>query len=161
MADQAVALPYGELDAMWLKESVHHAADPAATLAGLVRLLAPGGRLLVAMLPTSIEYPLFAAALVRYEALQPDPAAIAQHLTEAGLRTELTYVEHELHLERERYLSMIRARNMSVLSTFSDEELDAGIEEIRARHPEPELVFPGRFAFVLGIRDDSPGGGTR
>ncbi|MET7936211.1 methyltransferase [Streptomyces sp. NPDC005322] len=166
VADRTVALPYRQLDAMWLKESVHHVTDPAATLAGLTRLLAPGGRLLVAMLPTTIEYPLFAEALKRYEEFQPDPADIAQHLADAGLRTELTFVEHELRLDTGRYLSMVRARYMSVLSTFSDEELRAGIEEIRARHPEPELVFPDRFAFVLGARDDptgttASGGGVR
>jgi len=157
IADQTVPLPYERLDAMWLKESVHHVTDPASTLRGLARLLAPGGRLLVAMLPTTIDYPLFAEALKRYEELQPDPAAIAQHLADAGLRAELTFVEHELRLDSERYLSMVRSRYMSVLSTFSDEELDAGIEEIRARHPEREVVFPDRFAFVLGVRDDSTG----
>ncbi|MEU2720713.1 class I SAM-dependent methyltransferase [Streptomyces smyrnaeus] len=166
IADQKVALPYEQLDAMWLKESVHHVTDPAVTLGGLARLLAPGGRLLVAMLPTTIDYPLFAEALRRYEELQPDPGGIAQHLADAGLRAERTCVEHELRLEKERYLSMVRARYMSVLSTFSDEELDAGIEEIRARHPEPELVFPDRFEFVLGIRESpadatNPGGGAR
>ncbi|WP_326807201.1 MULTISPECIES: methyltransferase [unclassified Streptomyces] len=166
IANQTVTLPYEQLDAMWLKESVHHVTDPAATLGGLARLLAPGGRLLVAMLPTTIAYPLFAEALKRYEERQPDPAGIAQHLTDAGLRAELTFVEHELRLDKERYLAMVRARYMSVLSTFSDEELDTGIEEIRARHPEPELVFPDRFAFVLGVREDSsdtttPGGGAR
>lgn len=166
IAEQRVALPYGQVDAMWLKESVHHVTDPAATLSGLARLLAPRGRLLVAMLPSTIKYPLFAAALKRYEELQPDPAGIAQHLADTGLRAELTHVEHELRLDRERYLAMVRARYMSVLSTFSDEELEAGIEEIRARHPEPELVFSDRFAFVLGVREDAsdaavPGGGEQ
>ncbi|MGW7693457.1 class I SAM-dependent methyltransferase [Streptomyces asiaticus] len=166
IADQTVPLPYEQLDAMWLKESVHHVSDPATTLTGLARLLAPGGRLLVAMLPTTIDYPLFAEALKRYEELQPDPAVIARHLADTGLRAELTFVEHELRLDRERYLSMVRSRYMSVLSTFSDEELDAGIEEIRARYPGPEFVFPDRFAFVLGVRDDSTdatesGGGAR
>ncbi|EST34688.1 hypothetical protein N566_18260 [Streptomycetaceae bacterium MP113-05] len=45
-----VGLLYAQLDAMWLKESAHHVADPAKTLQGLAGLLAPGGRLLVAML---------------------------------------------------------------------------------------------------------------
>ncbi|TDC21847.1 methyltransferase domain-containing protein [Streptomyces sp. 8K308] len=155
IAERKVSLPYDALDAMWLKESVHHVKDPARTLTGLAELLAPGGRLLVAMLPTTIEYPLFAEALRRYEALQPDPARIAEHLADAGLRTTLGHVEHELRLDTERYLAMVRARYMSVLSTFSDAEIEAGIAEIRARHPGREVVFPDRFAFVLGVRDAS------
>ncbi|UQA93683.1 class I SAM-dependent methyltransferase [Streptomyces halobius] len=151
-----VQSPYEQLDAIWLKESVHHIADPAATLYGLAARLAPGGRLLVVMLPTSIEYPLFQAALDRFTELQPDPERIVGHLRAAGLQPQLRYVQHELHLDREKYIGMVRARYMSVLSTFSDSEIEKGIDEMRAAHPESVLTFPDRFAFVLGVK---PGGG--
>src|SRR5206468_3082827 len=85
IAEGRTRLPYEQLDAMWLKESVHHVADPARTLRGLADRLAPGGRLLVVMLPASIQYPLFEAALARFEELQPDPAVIEGHLRAAGL----------------------------------------------------------------------------
>ncbi|HEX5569094.1 MAG TPA: methyltransferase domain-containing protein [Streptomyces sp.] len=152
IAEKRVELPYEQLDAIWLKESVHHLADPAATLHGLARRLAPGGRLLVVMLPTTIRYPLFAAALDRFEELQPDPAGIADLLKAAGLETDLFHVEHEIRLDREKYIGMVRARYMSVLSTFSDSEIEEGINEMRAARPEPVLVFPDRFAFVRGVR---------
>ena len=45
--------------------------------AGSRELLAPGGRIVIAMLPARIGYPLFTAALERFERLQPDPADIA------------------------------------------------------------------------------------
>ncbi|MCF6475764.1 class I SAM-dependent methyltransferase [Nonomuraea sp. MG754425] len=35
---------------------LHHVADPPQVLAGLARLLRPGGRILVVMLPTTIDY---------------------------------------------------------------------------------------------------------
>ncbi|ANZ14887.1 class I SAM-dependent methyltransferase [Streptomyces noursei] len=147
-----VQLPYGQLDAIWLKESVHHVTDPAATLRGLANRLAPGGHLLVVMLPTSIEYPLFQAALDRFAELQPDPELIVDHLRAAGLRPQLRYVDYQLRLDREKYIGMVRARYMSVLSMFSDSEIKKGIEEMRAAHPEPVLAFPDRFAFVLGVK---------
>ncbi|MFF3919491.1 class I SAM-dependent methyltransferase [Streptomyces sp. NPDC001852] len=152
IAEGRIRLPYERLDAMWLKESVHHVADPAHTLRGLVGRLAPGGRLLVVMLPATIQYPLFRAALARFEELQPDPAVIEGHLRAAGLEASLSYVEHELRIERDKYLGMVRARYMSLLATFSDSEIEKGIEEMRIAHPEPVLVFPDRFAFVLGRR---------
>lgn len=151
IAEARVALPYEQLDAMWLKESVHHVAHPATTLRGLAQRLAPGGRLLVVMLPASIDYPLFRAALDRFEELQPDPGHIARHLEAAGLEAELFHVEHELCLDREKYIGMVRARYMSLLSTFSDQEIEEGIEEMRAAHPESMLTFPDRFAFVRGV----------
>jgi hypothetical protein len=43
---------------------------------------------------------------------------------------------------------------MSLLSTFSDSEIEEGVEEMQAAHPEPVLVFPDRFAFVLGQRQE-------
>jgi hypothetical protein len=131
---------------------VHHLADPKHTLRGLADRLAPSGRLLVVMLPASIKYPLFQAALTRFEELQPDPRHLVEHLRAAGLETALTHVEHELRIDRERYIGMVRARYMSLLSTFSDDEIEKGIEEMRAAHPEPVLVFPDTFAFILGQR---------
>ncbi|MFD4258315.1 class I SAM-dependent methyltransferase [Streptomyces sp. NPDC058534] len=154
LADGRARLPYEELDAIWLKESVHHVTDQARTLRGLAHRLAPGGRLLIVMLPAAIRYPLFKAALARFEELQPDPAVIEGHLRQAGLETRLDHVEHELRIDRDRYLDMVRARYMSLLSTFSDSEIEEGVEEMRAAHPEPVLVFPDRFAFVLGQRQE-------
>ena len=104
------------------------------------------------MLPASIGYPLFQAALDRFTELQPDPELIVDHLRTAGLQPELLYMEQELHLDREKYLGMVRARYMSVLSTFSGSEIEKGIEEMRAAHPESVLAFPDRFAFVLGVK---------
>ncbi|MGW1892793.1 class I SAM-dependent methyltransferase [Streptomyces sp. NPDC002004] len=152
LAGGRAILSYGELDAMWLKESVHHVADPAHTLRCLAGRLAPGGRMLVVMLPVTIRYPLFEAALARFEELQPDPTGIEGHLRAAGLETSLTHVEHELRIERDKYFGMVRARYMSLLSTFTDSEIEKGIEEMRVAHPEPVLVFPDRFAFILGKR---------
>ncbi|MFG3102861.1 class I SAM-dependent methyltransferase [Streptomyces sp. NPDC048182] len=152
VAEGRARLPYEELDAIWLKESVHHVTDQAGTLHGLADRLAPAGRLLIVMLPATIRYPLFEAALARFAELQPDPAVIEGHLREAGLDTRITHVEHELRIDRDRYLDMVRARYMSLLSTFTDSELREGVEEMRAAHPEPELIIPDRFAFVLGRR---------
>lgn len=50
----------------------------------------------------------------------------------------------------ERYLAIVRDRYMSLLSTFDDEEIAAGIEEIR-RYPGERVEFDDHFAFVLGI----------
>jgi SAM-dependent methyltransferase len=143
------------LDAVVVKEAIHHVAaeDRSWVVGGLVDLLAPGGRLLVVMLPTTISYPLFGGALRRFEELQPDPEDIAAAMREAGLAVTVGYREFELRIPKDRYLGMVRSRYMSLLAMFDDDELAAGIAEIDARYPGPVLVFPDRFAFVLGRRD--------
>ena len=144
-------LPVDRFEAILVKEAIHHVTDRGAVIAGLARLLASGGRLLVVMLPTRIDYPLFQAAQDRFRELQPDPEAIATAMADAGLTVELSYDEFPLVFPTERYLAMVRDRYMSLLSTFDDDEVAAGIEEIRRRYPGGRVEFKDRFAFVLGI----------
>jgi ubiquinone/menaquinone biosynthesis C-methylase UbiE len=144
-------LPVDRFEAILVKEAIHHVTEPKAVIAGLARLLAPGGRFLVAMLPTSIEYPLFQAAHDRFHELQPDPEAVAVAMGDAGLAVELSYDDFPLMFPTERYMTMVRDRYLSLLSTFDDEEVAAGVEEIRRRYPGEYVEFRDRFAFVLGI----------
>jgi ubiquinone/menaquinone biosynthesis C-methylase UbiE len=148
-------VPAGSLDAVVVKEAIHHVppGDRRWVVAGLAGLLAPRGRLLVVMLPTTIGYPLFDAALARFTELQPDPQDIARFMRAAGLTVAVTFREFELRIDKDRYLEMVRNRYMSLLSTFDDAEIDAGVAEIDARYPGPVLTFPDRLAFVLGTRD--------
>ncbi|WP_326637727.1 methyltransferase domain-containing protein [Streptosporangium sp. NBC_01755] len=152
LAGGRIAPPHDGYDAILLKEVLHHLADPPEILTGLARLLRPGGRMLVVMLPTSIDYPLFGAALRLFEERQPDPAGIATAMGRSGLATELSYDEFPLAFTVEHYTQMVRNRYMSLLSSFDDAELEAGISEIRREHPGPEVRFPDRFAFVLGVK---------
>src|SRR5579863_1040221 len=89
IAERRVALPAQRLEAIVIKEAVHHipASDRQVVLNGLAELLAPGGRIVIAMLPAQISYPLFTAALQRFESLQPDPSDIVAVLADAGLET--------------------------------------------------------------------------
>ena len=150
LASGRAVLPVERFEAILVKEAIHHVADSAEVIQGLVGLLASGGWLLIVMLPTSIDYPLFPAAHDRFRESQPDPEAIAALMSDAGLEVSLSYDDFPLMFPTERYLTMVRNRYLSLLSLFDDEELAAGIEEIRHRHPGPQVEFRDRFAFVLG-----------
>jgi SAM-dependent methyltransferase len=154
IAERRVTLPAAQLDAIVIKEAVHHipADVRPAVLQGLAELLAPGGRILIVMLPARIEYPLFTAALQRFESLQPDPADITALLADTGLEAELRYDDYLLSFEKARYLHMVRNRYMSLLATFADAELEHGITEMRERYPGDRLEFADRFAFIRGLR---------
>jgi len=143
-------MPHDGYDALLLKEVLHHVEDPSTVLAGLARMLRPGGRILVVMLPSTIAYPLFSEALELFAALQPDPADIATYMRGAGLETDLTYDSFALTFETGRYLQMVRNRYMSLLSHFDDAQLESGVTEIRARNPGARISFTDTFAFVLG-----------
>lgn len=147
-----VKLPYDQVDAILIKETVHHFVDIPGTLAGLGRLLAPGGRMLIVTLPPWLEYPLFRAALDRFATRHPDPENLAQNMRDAGLSAELTYDVWPVTVSTDHYADLVRKQWMSVLSTFSADEIEEGVKEIKERHPEPTVSFEDRFAFVLGVR---------
>lgn len=152
LAAGRVALPDDRpLDAIVLKESVHHMADRQGTFDGLTRLLSGHGRVLIIMLPKTIGHPLFEAAHQRFEQLQPDPAEIADMVAAAGLRSSVNYRTFHATVERERYVHMLESRYMSVLGEFSEDELRAGIEQFRHSYRnDPLLRFDDHFAFVKG-----------
>ncbi|MEU8272396.1 methyltransferase domain-containing protein [Sphaerisporangium sp. NPDC049002] len=152
LAEGRAELPYDSYDSILIKEVIHHVGDPPRVLDGLARLLRPGGRMLVVMLPTVIAYPLFAAALKLFKDRQPDPSKVAAAMRSSGLTSELTYDEFMLTFSTERYVQMVRNRYMSLLSSFDDTGIEQGIAEIHRRHPGSELRFPDRFAFVLGAK---------
>jgi SAM-dependent methyltransferase len=150
LADGRVTLPDEGYDAILLKEVLHHVEDRAGVIAGLARLLRPGGRILVVMLPARISYPLFPAALKLFADRQPDPADVAGQMRSAGLRAELTYSSFPLVFPAERYLQMVRDRYMSLLSEFTDAQLEAGVAEIKRAHPGEQIAMTDTFAFILG-----------
>jgi SAM-dependent methyltransferase len=152
VAAGTAALPYDQFDAILIKEAIHHVEDVSGTVRGLAHRLAPGGRLLVVTLPPLLDYPLFQAALDRFATRQPEPTSIADAMRAAGLETDYGVEEVPVVADRDQYIDLVGNRWMSVLSTFTDEELATGIDEMRERYPQRELRFVDRIAFVSGIR---------
>jgi SAM-dependent methyltransferase len=145
-------LPYDSFDVIMGKEAVHHFKDIGATVAGLCWILGPGGRILFVTLPPKLDYPLFQAALDRFAARQPEPESVAEAMRGAGLDASVTYENWQVNVDRDEWLRLVGNQWMSVLSSFSDEEIASGLDEIAARYQQPELRFADRFAFVLGRR---------
>ncbi|UGY91885.1 class I SAM-dependent methyltransferase [Streptomyces gobiensis] len=152
LAAGQVELPCDTVDALVIKEAVHHFTDLDHTLVGLADQLSADGRVLIVTLPPQLKYPLFQTALDRFAAGQPEPESVAAALRKAGLKATTTIEEFPVSIERDRWLRLVANRWMSVLSTFSDTELSSGLEEIAEEHPSPQLEFPDRFAFILGHR---------
>lgn len=153
IATRRVELPYDTYDVIAFKEAIHHVEDIPATLAALADRLRPGGRMHIVTLPPHLDYPIFQAARDRFAENQPEPDDIAQSMRDAGLKVDMVYHGLSITVDREHYIELVRRRWMSVLSTFSEDELEAGIDEIRSSYPQPEVTYTNRFAFILGLRE--------
>ena len=144
-----------QYDKVLIKESVHHVADRPALFANLYRRLPAGGRLLLVGVPPKIEYQLFQAALDRSRSWHADPAALAAELQNAGFTVGTDVFTFNHAIPKNTYVDMVRTRYMSLLSTFTDEEIELGIREIEHRYRDTEtLQFTDRFQLVLGVKQN-------
>ncbi|HEX6469779.1 MAG TPA: class I SAM-dependent methyltransferase [Streptosporangiaceae bacterium] len=152
IASGEVPMPTPTVDAFVFKEAIHHVKDVPGTLRGLADRLNPGGRILIVSLPPRLDYPLFGAALDRFAENQPEPDDMVAAMSAAGLITDSAIEQFTVTIDRDHWIELVRNQWMSVLSTFSKDEIAAGVEEISARHPEPQISYADRFAFVRGIK---------
>jgi len=153
--DDAVSFSARSLtyDKVLIKEVIHH-VDPSTwpeLFVNLYNHISAAGRLLLLMLPPTINYPLFDAAITRYEKKQPHYSAVASSFREAGFETSISMVDYPLSISRDRYVAMVRNRYMSLLSDFTDKEIEQGAQEIEERYNDKEILeFQDRFVFILG-----------
>lgn len=149
----AFAARDGTYDKVLMKEAVHHVSDRARLFEDLFARLAQGGRLLLVHIPPRIDYPLFRAALERSLCWHADPDALVALLEGAGFAVERDVFEHRHLLPRETYFGMVRGRYMSLLSSFSDEEIEAGLAEMADTYAGRDLLaFSDRFDFITGVK---------
>lgn len=134
-----------------IKEAIHHFPNPGLAVRRLSQVLDSTGFLVVVMLPTHIEYPLFSGALERFTELQPDPGDIADQMSLAGLETTRCTHTFDVAMPKDRWIHMVASRFMSVLSTFSHRELADGLAEVKSALRETQTVrFRDTFEFLIG-----------
>lgn len=141
----------GTYDKVLMKESVHHIGDRALLFERLRERLTPGGALLLVHVPPDIDYPLFDAALERARTWHADPDELVASLRQAGFRVERDVFEYRHSIPKAQYFAMVENRYMSVISTFDDAGLAAGLAEMRDRYADVDtLEFTDRFDLIAG-----------
>ncbi|MBP0019923.1 MAG: methyltransferase domain-containing protein [Cyanobacteria bacterium SBLK] len=142
----------GNYNKVLLKEAIHHIPEKARLFENLYRQLPTGGIFLLILLPPTIEYPLFTAALQHYEKSQPNYQDLVAQLETANFKVETAFVDFPAAIDRDRYLNMVKMRYMSLFRHFSDGEIAAGIEEIKEKYPDTILTFNDRFVFITASK---------
>ena len=137
-----------------MKEAIHHVGNKSELIGNLYDRLDPGGRvLLVHVDPHQVQYPLFDAALDNARNSFADPDELIRILDSAGFeprRDELAY-HHEVPTGH--YHRMVERRYMSILTSLPEEQLTAGLDEMRARDQGTDtLRFTETFSYVLGTK---------
>lgn len=152
------ALAFSEADLSYdkvlIKETIHHIDDSAPLLTNLYDRLTPGGAILLVHVPPELDYPLFDAALERARTWHADPDELMEQLAAAGFRTARDAVDWQHSLSKQHYFEMVTNRYMSVLSSFTDDELHDGLLEMKETYADTDVLeFTDHFDFLAGYKD--------
>lgn len=138
-----------------MKETIHHIAGKQEFLLNLYGQLTRGGVALFVHVPPKLDYPLFQEALARCERWHADSAHLARLLEGAGFETDLDTLEYRHSVPKDLYFEMVEGRYMSVLSTFSDDQLREGLAEMERRcEGRSMLEFVDRFDFIRAAKPE-------
>eukprot|EP00041_Stephanoeca_diplocostata_P032490 m.1041522 g.1041522 ORF g.1041522 m.1041522 type:complete len:275 (-) comp24159_c0_seq18:3001-3825(-) len=144
-------------DRILLKEVIHHVPRPRQPLFErlLSSRLAEGGKLLVVTRPqTDIDYPLFSKAKIVWVKNQPRAEDIMEDMTGAGFSdVSQTVVRYKCYVGLDQWCKMMHNRFWSTFSHFSDEDLAAGIEEVRKKFKDSNTIeFEERIVLISGSK---------
>jgi trans-aconitate methyltransferase len=140
-------------DKVLIKETVHHVDDRLTLFRNLYERLAPGGALLLVHVPPELDYPLFDAAKERARRWHADPDELERLLEAAGFETARDAVDWGHSMPKQRYFEMVASQYMSVLSSFSEEEIDDGLLEMNETYAGVDVLeFNDHFDYLVGYK---------
>lgn len=147
-------------DRALVKEVVHHLPDEELRqmFHGIFAQLQPGGICLTCTRPHVVQYPFFDAALEVWKRQQPPMEHYVSIMEEAGFEVSCEVCDYPATLGVEWWLEMVQNRFWSTFSHFSDEELAAGIAEIRERYCQAgadTISFTEQMVFISASKPDS------
>lgn len=87
----------------------------------------------------------------------------ANALKAAGFDVTLEYQDYTVEMPASQWLDMVKGRFWSNFNSFSEEEMEEGLREIReklgvsaAEEGKEEMIkFPDRIVFITGIKADT------
>lgn len=145
-------------DKILIKEMIHHLnrEEQESLIKNLFARLNNNGKFLLILLPPKIEYPLFKAALEKYEKLQPHYNYLVELYKKAGFQTQIDFIRYPLSIPKTKYIKMVENRYMSLLSSFDDREIVEGINEIKLKYSDKDILeFNDTFVFITGEKCSS------
>ncbi|MDP8909343.1 MAG: class I SAM-dependent methyltransferase, partial [Chloroflexota bacterium] len=140
-------------DKVLIKNMVHHVDDRLSLFRNLYQRLRSGGALLLVHISPKIDYPLFEAARDRALGWHADPDELERLLGAVGFHTERDVVEWRYAVPKERYFEMVASKYISVLSSFSDDQINEGLREMKEAYSETEVLkFTEHLDYSVGYK---------
>ena len=143
-----------EYSKVLMKEMIHHIDDRGELFSNLRDHLVGDGRMLLVHVPPRLDYPLFERALDRCKTWHADPDELVEILGKAGFKVEREALDYPHALPKDHYFRMVRGQYMSVLTSFSAEEIEEGLAEMASTYADREtLEFNDHFDYILATKE--------
>jgi predicted TPR repeat methyltransferase len=136
-------------DALLVKEVIHHITDRLPFWQGVKQQLNSGGRILLITRPQKTTLALFQQAKARFASQQPDINRLCTELQMAGFSVQVSTINFTFKQAKAHWYAMLRAKFMSDLAAFSDDEIEKGINELESEHPNDWIDNQDQLLFVL------------
>lgn len=135
-----------------MKEMVHHIEQREQVWKYLKQRLQANGQILIVTRPRQTPIPLFTAAKKQFSINQPDHETLIKELETAGFNVQIESDTYAVKTPKERWFNMLRNRFMSDLSSFTDDEIEQGIEELQKTDPEDEhIILKDQVLFIKAV----------
>jgi len=133
-----------------MKEMIHHIPDRKKLFKDIYSFLNKGS-VLIATREKEIEFPFFKKALQEFSDSQDDYHIFIQELEDAGFSISVEVVPYQMKISSRFWEEAIRNRFMSHLSSFTSEEIEEGINELRESNPQgQDYIFYDNLVFIQG-----------
>lgn len=143
----------GRYNKVLIKETIHHVDRREDFFRNLYANLPAGGIMLLAHVPPNVKYPLFEAALNRCLGWHTDPNELVQQMEDAGFEVKRDGLDYLHKILKDHYFRMVKSCYMSVLTSFSVDELQAGLAEMESKYKDVDaLEFVDHFDFLTATK---------
>lgn len=131
-----------------IKETIHHVKSRVNFLRTL-KEQNPTARTLIVTRPSRPGFLLFEKAYSEFRKNQPSLDTLLFEISSAGLHAEVKTLEWPVSLPKEQWFKMLRARFISDLFKFSNEEIETGIAEIDRDSLTEQIQFNDSLIFII------------
>jgi len=155
VAEDALTFSDRKLDynKVLIKETIHHVTERDKFFANIYNTLPSGGIMLLVHVPPNVKYPLFDAALERCLNWHADPNELENQLQNAGFEVSRDGLDYRHKLPKDHYFRMVQSCYMSVLTSFDDDELEAGLTQMKERYADQDtLEFVDHFDYITAVK---------
>lgn len=151
------AQPDNSYDGIVLKQVIHCLSTQARhrLLDDIYRVLKPGGRVAILIMPPVPTLPLFPQASRIFSREQLDYRDLAREAS-TQFHTRQSIFCYDVTIPCEQYFVLLRERFMSVLRQLSDTEIEQGIHWLQQHGSTGTLCFRDPLHLITLIKPDNP-----